>query len=186
MKNFLNNTAAGLLALLIVAGAVPDKLFAELSERAGITASAADEIITGSCGDDTTWALGPSTGTQTISGTGEVTSDTWSDFIIEITHVIIEDGITSICSRAFLQYWNLKTVEIGSTVESIGDSAFVHCRKMESVKIGSGVDSISATAFEGCMALQSVVIPDNVTSIDKSAFKSIDDNAIMVYNEAEN
>ena len=170
MKNFLKKTAAGLLALLIVAGAVPDKLFAELSERAEITASATDEIITGSCGDDATWALDPSTGTLSISGTGEVTSDTWSDFIIEITHVIIEDGITSIFSRAFLQYWNLKTVEIGSTVESIGDSAFVHCRKMESVEIGSKVESIGVAAFSFCVLLGSVEIPDSVTSIGTDAF----------------
>ena len=125
----------------------------------------------GTCGNNLTWTYVESTGTLTISGTGDMydySQSPWSSYIIK--KVILENGITSIGNRAFEGCSGLTSVTIGNSVTSIGNYAFCNCSGLTSVTIGNSVTSIGGSAFHGCSSLATITIPNSVTSIGDVAF----------------
>jgi hypothetical protein len=164
----------------------------------GITVSA-DTVATGECGDNATWTL-DSEGTLTIGGTGDMAdynwdSAPWYSQAETIKAIVIEDGITGIGARAFMNLSNAASVSIGSGVTSIGYEAFYNDIALTSVTIPDNVKSMDSEAFEYCRALttvtfsgqstiteipygcfaycnklSSVNIPDSVTTIGGYAF----------------
>ncbi|MBR5456460.1 MAG: leucine-rich repeat protein, partial [Bacteroidaceae bacterium] len=124
------------------------------------------------CGDNLTWVFNG--GVLTISGTGAMwdysynNSAPWSSD--EITHVIIEDGVTSIGNYAFYYCDGLTSIEIPGSVTSIGDYAFEGCSGLTSIEIPGSVTSIGNYAFYDCSGLASIEIPGSVTSIGYYAF----------------
>ena len=109
-----------------------------------------------------TWNYDEATKTMTISGTGDMPDYFWNDpawyiynwntntvnYLFEIEHLIIENGVTS-----------------------IGDNTFDHCESLKSVTIPDSVTRIGEGAFRSCVSLTSVTIPDSVTSIGWAAFR---------------
>ena len=98
----------------------------------------------GTCGDNVTWSLDPSTGVLTISGTGDMWdfSDDYPgfyDYKDYITSVVIENGVTSIGRFAFFELSKIASVTIPNSVTSIGDYAFEYCSGLKSVTIGNSV-----------------------------------------------
>ena len=109
-----------------------------------------------------TWQFDESTGTLTISGTGQmddysinynnlVTTAPWGDYWESIKYVEIENGITTIGNRAFYGCSNITSVAIPNRVTSIGVAAFYRCEKMTSITIPNSVTSIGGAAFNGCI-----------------------------------
>ena len=86
-------------------------------------------------------------------------------------NVVIPDGVTSIESYAFSEYWGLTSVTIPNSVTSIGEGAFFDCGSLTSVTLPDSVTSIGDYAFQWCWDLMSVTIGDSVTSIGKWAFE---------------
>ena len=127
----------------------------------------------GTCGDNLTWDL--TDGVLTISGTGEMTYSgieaPWSNLKSSITSVVINHGVTSIKSSAFLTYTALTSVTIPNSVTSIGGAAFRGCSGLVSVVIPNGVTSIESFTFSMCSNLTSLTIPNSVTSIGVAAFE---------------
>ena len=163
-----------------------------------MTASAAEIVDSGTCGENLTWTL-DSEGTLTISGTGEM-DDYEFDYpapwtpgydvqqvIVEngvtsigedafqycssLTSVTFGDGVTSIGRGAFHDCSSLTNITIPGSVTSIGNSAFSDCESLTSVTLGEGVTSIGDYAFSDCSSLTNITIPDSVTSIGDSAFE---------------
>ena len=138
--------------------------------------SAQAAIVDGTCGPNLTWSLNTADSTLTISGTGNMTNYTspdgapWKTYSVNVKYVVIEDGVTSIGSRAFYHY-TVCSVAIGNDVTSIGDYAFYYCDGLISVTIPNSVTSIGRSAFSSCSSLSSVIIGNNVTSIGSSAFE---------------
>ena len=124
----------------------------------------------GSCGDNLTYTFVSSTGTLTIQGSGEMTSNPWSSYKDDIKTVIIKEGLTSIRGWVFFGCSGLTSVTIPNSVTSIGGSAFNGCSGLTSVTIPNSVTSIEGYAFSGCSGLTSVTIPNSVTSIGDHAF----------------
>ena len=91
-------------------------------------------------------------------------------FCSGLTSVSITDGVTSIGIAAFGDCVGLTSVTISGSVTDFGNSAFQNCNRLTSVTILNGVTSIGNNAFRGCSSLTSVSIPDGVTSIGRSAF----------------
>jgi hypothetical protein len=89
---------------------------------------------------------------------------------IEITSVIIPNGITTIGQTAFCQQKKLTNITIPNTVTSIGKETFYGCTALVSITIPNSVTRIGDGAFEECSNLESITIPDNVTSIGDRAF----------------
>ena len=105
-------------------------LFSALLPSAAL---AADTVASGTCGDNLTWVL-DSTGTLTISGTGDMANYSAAQSYYSTGTAPWHDYDTE---RTFI-----KSVEIGSGVTSIGDYAFCGCEGLTSVISPDGVTSI--------------------------------------------
>jgi len=99
--------------------------------------------------DDFTWSFDH--GTLYINGFGPMNDfdygAPWNSLSDSITSVVVSEGVTSICSRAF------RGLELLSDV-SLPDS----------------LTEINEYAFSNTLSLKSITIPQNVTSIPNSAF----------------
>ncbi len=89
---------------------------------------------------------------------------------VEVTNLVIPEGVTSIETNAFSGCTSLTSVTIPNSVTSIGYYAFYNCTGLTSVTIPNSVTSIGESAFQNCTGLTSVTIPNSVTSIGRSAF----------------
>jgi len=109
-----------------------------------------------------------------------------------VLSAVIEEGITSIGSNAFLGCKNLTSIaipnsvttivefafmgsgltsiDIPNSVTTLGYAAFSGCTNLTSVVIGNSVTVIMMETFTGCTNLASIVIPKSVTSIQALAF----------------
>lgn len=136
----------------------------------------------GTCGDELTWVY-DGKGTLTISGTGEmedygtdILSDAapWRKLSVDITRVVIEEGVTRIGDNAFWGQSCLNEIELPDSLVSIGDGAFGHCSSMWEIDFPEGLQSIGDMAFTDCRKLNSVTIPRSVTQMGRSTFWGCD------------
>lgn len=79
-----------------------------------------------------------------------------------VSYIVTDVGV-GVSGRA------LKSIVIPNSVKDIGP--FYNCTELKSVSIGTGVESIGYEAFNGCSSLESIVIPDNVQTIGEGAFR---------------
>ncbi len=99
---------------------------------------------------------------------------------INLTSVIIPEGVTSIGESAFWDCSGLTSIIIPEGVTSIGDSAFHSCDGLTSVTLPSSLTSIGSDAFRNCSGLTGITIPEGVTSIGINAFNDCS-NLATVY-----
>ena len=88
----------------------------------------------------------------------------------KVKSVVIEDGVTSIGSGAFLTCQSLTKVTMADSVTSMGERAFSVCNSLRSVKLSNSLEAIPEGAFVSCLALREITIPESVISIGKNAF----------------
>lgn len=158
------------------------------ARTAGDEAVGSRSVTGGSCGDGLEYELAANeSGTYTLTisytgsgdgtmldyaalsgGTGNVAP--WNDQAENITAVVIENGVVSIGSNAFVNCTSLPGVTLPESVTSIGEYAFYGCTALASINIPSGVTSISAHTFSNCTALTDITIPDGIGSIGANAF----------------
>ncbi|MBR2886313.1 MAG: leucine-rich repeat domain-containing protein, partial [Clostridia bacterium] len=107
------------------------------------TSLAQNVVDSGTCGTNATWDLGED-GTLYILGKGAITDP--SSYIIynnkynnskgvTIKNIVIGEGITSTCERAFYGCDSVESVVIPSSIICIGDNAFYACTKVSRVYI---------------------------------------------------
>ena len=134
--------------------------------------------ISGECGisgNHVTWEL--ENGTLTITGTGYMnnyytttTPVPWDLNKLDITSVIINNGVESIGARAFQGCTNLGTITIADSVSQIGSYAFKDCTNLDGVTIPSDVKTIQDCAFQSCTSLKEITIPNSVENMSTSVF----------------
>lgn len=150
---------------------IPEEAFAklaawvEIAQTAGERAQVmAEEIESGSCGDNLTWTL--ENGVLTISGSGAMTDYEWRTKV----------GSSSPFSILAKQNKNITTVKFiadaTGAATSIGNYAFWGCSKLTSIEIPKGVTSIGDDAFDHCTSLTKITIPESVESIAVNAFSA--------------
>ena len=129
-------------------------------------------LISGSCGESTSWQLDLDSGLLTISGSGEINDYPWSKLKNKIYTITIQNGVTAIGNNAFSGCELLTDVVIADSVKSIGNSAFSSCIHLENIQISSlsEISSIAPFAFYKCGSLQSFSIPDGVRKIESWTF----------------
>lgn len=140
-----------------------------------IMASAAENGI---CGENVTWELDDN-GTLTISGTGDMydwnslnsTYAPWHEQRLNITNVVINDGVTSIGDEAFSNCRSMNNISIPLSVTSIGTFSFSWCRKLEYIDIPECVTYFGIGAFSNCANLKSIEVPQNIKRIDDWTFE---------------
>ena len=140
----------------------------------------------GSCGNNVTWSY--SDGTLTIQGKGDMFNfifdyAPWYSFREQIHTVIIDDGVITIGTRAFLDCSVLTSVTIPDSVVSIWDNAFSNCRSLTGVTIPASVVRIMDDAFSGCTKLAAIHAASGspyFASVDGVLF-SADQTVLYVY-----
>ena len=140
--------------------------------------STTDDSLSGSLGENITWALEGSSDsgyTIRISGSGDTpgydyTSDIpWYSHINEIKSVIVEDGITGLGKASFYKSTSIKSVKIADSVRSIGDLCFFRNGSLEKIELGNGLISIGEAAFS-VSNLKKVSLPAGITRIEADTF----------------
>ena len=109
----------------------------------------------------------------TISGKGTMkdygSSDAapWSSYADSVKEVVIESGVTSIGTQAFVNFIALDKVTIADTVTEISDAAFYGNSSLQEVCFtgNSKLDSVGSGAFYDCSSLNKLELPDSVTSL---------------------
>lgn len=81
----------------------------------------AEDVTSGSCGENATWSYDAETTNLTISRSGEMQEfcSAEYDFNTVVTSVIIEEGITAISECAFLQCESLVNVSLPNTLTKL-------------------------------------------------------------------
>lgn len=75
------------------------------------------------------------------TGLSETVRPKWYDYRDEVTSIVIGEGIDSISMNAFMNFTELKTVDISSTVRVIDGYAITGCPSLEKVIVrGARVD----------------------------------------------
>lgn len=119
----------------------------------------------GSCGDNLTWTL--ENGVLTVTGTGPMTNyraqtqPEWDDSRLEVTELVIGEGVTTIGSNAFKRFENMTKVILPGTLKEIGGTAFLWAKSLTSITLPDSVTYIASLAFNHCEALEEIVIPAN-------------------------
>lgn len=130
----------------------------------------------GTCGDNLTWTR-DSDGVLTISGVGEMTdyqfgsrNPPWVQNI-NITQIVVEEGVTHIGKEAFIHMNNVVSVELPETLTSIGSYAFKRCVALKEINLPTGLQDIGSYAFESCAELSRIEIPAGITAIYSDTFR---------------
>lgn len=143
-------------------------------------------------GDDVWFRFDESTGTATISGTGDMW-DYYTDgydksgshknpFIgmnqTSVKNIIIENGITSVGNYFLYEYAGVEredtnvisNIILGKDIKRIGDYAFTYCYNVEDIVLPEGLEEIGENAFGVCGNIKEIVIPDSIKILGKSCF----------------
>ena len=175
------------LALAMFLGLIP-----------AVSVSAADQVASGTCGENLTWVL-TEDGTLTISGIGDMadyTSDysnsptfsthPWKNVASQIQRVVLENGVTSIGDYAFISCKNLKQITICEGVTSIGYWAFYNCGQLEELTFPASVTTVSSVAFLNCMGLKKITFQGSVPTLTHPMAVGIfDQTSADIYYPAE-
>ncbi len=144
------------------------------------------EVYSGNCGETVTYTLNTETGEMTISGKGDMydTSITpnyvpWNSNRSYIETVIIEQGVTSVCSYAFYNCYNLQKITIPNGIVNIEKNAFEGCSGLNSIMLPSSLKRIGNEAFYKCSSLIDVYFEGDVDDWIKIVFCSDDSNPMF-------
>lgn len=91
---------------------------------------------------------------------------------VNITKVIIPEGLTNIETSVFYSCASLKSVTMPDSVTALASYNFYDCPSLESVEIGNGVKTINNSCIRNCAAVTTVTIGDGATSISSNAIRN--------------
>lgn len=86
-----------------------------------------------------------------------------------LTDVVLNEGLTTIDTRAFLSCVSLGSIQIPNSVTSLGAESFYGCTALKSAIIGRGINTIQSKVFYYCQ-LREILIPKEITTIENQAF----------------
>ncbi len=102
----------------------------------------------GVCGESTTWER-TDEGILRISGTGAVTTAPWAAYAGDIVYIMIDEGVTTLCDKAFNGCTAVVTVRIPVSLTGIGTDAFAGCGILTSVSYSGTTDQWYAMDISG-------------------------------------
>ena len=89
--------------------------------------------LSGTCGENLTWAFDTVSGNLAIYGSGTMTSHPWKNISPALKSITLPTALTSICDSAFYNCSALTSVTIPNSVTSIGEYAFHGCDALTSI-----------------------------------------------------
>lgn len=88
-----------------------------------------------------------------------------------IEHLILPKSLTTICTSAFLQCSNLRSVDLRCVnLERIGKYAFCGCSQLTKFEVPNGIKVIEQGSFRECTALETFTFPPYLKEIQDEAF----------------
>ena len=105
----------------------------------------------GSCGTNATWEYNTETSTLTISGTGDMSNYSASNY----------NGLLVTTAPWRKYYGAIKTAIINSGVSTIGTGAFYGCSGIVNLQISETINTIGIQAFSECSGLESITVNNN-------------------------
>lgn len=123
----------------------------------------------GGCGAGLSWVL-EKNGTLIISGSGAMDSAAWAAKKAQVTTVIVEEGVTSLCREAFKDHTALTEICLPDSVTAMGEAVFSGCTGLSEVHLSKEITEIPAAAFADCIALTRVALPEKAAKIGSGAF----------------
>ena len=165
MKNkFGKSLVAAALFLLLTAQFTSTVYANAISENNGGTGGDnysdwddAWNTVTGKCGDGIDWVLDNSTGTLSLTGSGEMwcrvshADSFWS--ASDVKGVTFSGTITSVGAGAFSGGTQLASVTLPRSVKKIGENAFEGCSALKNAEFVNTLESLGKNCFAGCNAL---------------------------------
>ena len=88
-----------------------------------------------------------------------------------VVHNGVEYAVTTIGYKAFLNCYNMTSIEIPNSIDSISSHAFRNCEQLQRVVIPNSVVTLYPCAFHSCTGLKSVVIGNSVSVINDYCFQ---------------
>ena len=132
------------------------------------------EIASGWSGN-TNWTL-TNDGVLTVYGSGKMKNygygggQPWLDQGVDITSVVIEEGVEGVGSGAFKDLTTLKSVKLPESLTQMGEAAF-YGSGLETIEIPAGLWTIQPYTFKNCADLTSVTFHEgNLQKISDGAF----------------
>ena len=96
-----------------------------------------------------------------------------------IRKINLPSSIESIGSGAFKGYESLEDINLPESLEEIKNGTFNQCRSLKSIHLPQSLREIGDQAFRYCESLEEISIPPSVTSIGEHAF-SLCNNLISI------
>ena len=124
----------------------------------------------GTCGADARWELSEDFTLLTISGTGSVDSDPWSNAAGYVEKVIVEEGITRLAGYVLSDLEVVTEIILPSTLTAVGVNCFYWNPKLETIELPAGLTTLGRNTFNGCTSLRSIEIPSGVTELPEGVF----------------
>ena len=124
---------------------------------------AANNYLSGECGEELVWRLNLDTGVFSVSGNGNMkeffsaSGTPWYNYINYVKKVEINRGVTSIGTYAFCDFSKITNVTIPYGVTSIGFRTFWGCSNLETLSIPDTITFIGTHAFLNCEALSTII-----------------------------
>lgn len=131
----------------------------------------ANAELKGTCGKDLLWTLNDSK-VLTISGTGSMNdySSNPAPWGTDIKKVRVQEGVTSLGSRAFSDCSELSSVQLADSVKSIGSFCFSGCTSLTNLEMPEKMTALGQGAFYKCSGLTEATVPEGITFIDYEVF----------------
>lgn len=94
----------------------------------------------------------------------------WRKYNMNITGVVVSEGVTSIGDYAFADLKMLRTIKLPETIVSVGKCGLALCVRIKNITIPNSVKYIGDGAFSECVNLQNIVIPNSVEIVGNGTF----------------
>ena len=106
-----------------------------------------------------------------VEGLPVVAVDDFAFQYMNVTSVIIPEGVESIGTNCFTFCTVLHTVELPDTVKKIGTFCFGGCTALTEVKMSAALEELGDFAFISCSSLPKLVFGNKLTFVGQSAFQ---------------
>ena len=101
---------------------------------------------------------------------------------VEVTDLVIPNGVTSIGQYALYNCSGLTSVTIGNSVISIGKGAFQNCSGLTSVILGTSVKVIEEYVFDDCTAIETITCYSmRPPTVNKGVFETLLPYSTIIY-----